>query len=221
MATSGQYATALSVIDTIEDAFERIDRDPSSLEQRHLISARRSLNMVLRRWSGVKRAQHRIEEHIEPLISGTATYNLPTGGFDIIDAVVRDSDGLDLGLVLISKAERLRRPNKTTQSSRPVDLYVNRQEQPTLTVWPVPDNSNMSLVYNYVRYNQEVVTLGEDVDVVLLWEEAVVAKLAEKLAEKYAPERLQEKRALAKEAFDDATMAERDTSDTIIGVFGR
>lgn len=221
MATSGTYTTTLTVIEAIDEAFERIDRDPADLQQRHLTGARRSLNILLRSWARYKTAQYRIEQREEPILANTETYNLPAGGIDILDAVVRNSDNQDLALQIISKSEYLYLPDKTQTSDRPVQLFVDRQEQPTVTLWPKPDAAGDTLVYNYIRTVQNATTFGEDVDIVMLWEEALHAGLAMKLAEKYNNDLFKMKKSLYGEALENALIMERDTSDTVIGLGGR
>jgi hypothetical protein len=76
-------------------------------------------------------------------------------------------------------------PNKTFQSNRPLQFWLDRQAQsPVLNLWPVPNaQATTSQVVTWVqRHIMDVGTMAQQVEVPQRWYEAVVAMLAAKMA---------------------------------------
>ena len=64
---------------------------------------------------------------------------------DVLEAVIQRASE-DLSIVRMGRQEYLSIPKKTTQG-RPTQFYVDRQITPTMTVWPVPENSTDTLIF--------------------------------------------------------------------------
>ena len=142
MTTSGSTDFELDVSDYIEEAFERC-----GLEVRtgyDLKTAKRSLNLMLGDWANRGLNQWTIEQTTVTLTQGTANYTLGASTIDVLDAVVR-RDGTDISLERISRSEYINIPTKTTQA-RPSQFFVDRQIDPTLKLWPVPENSTDTVI---------------------------------------------------------------------------
>lgn len=76
-------------------------------------------------------------------------------------------------------------PNKTFQSNRPLQFWLDRQAQsPVLNLWPVPNaQATTSQVVTWVqRHIMDVGTMAQQVEVPQRWYEALVAMLAAKMA---------------------------------------
>lgn len=76
-------------------------------------------------------------------------------------------------------------PNKTFQSNRPLQFWLDRQAQsPVLNLWPVPNaQATTSQVVTWVqRHVMDVGTMSQQVEVPQRWYEALVAMLAAKMA---------------------------------------
>jgi len=76
-------------------------------------------------------------------------------------------------------------PNKSFQSNRPLQFWLDRQAQsPVLNIWPVPNAQ--ATVYQVVtwiqRHIMDVGTMSQEVEVPQRWYEAIVAMLAAKMA---------------------------------------
>jgi hypothetical protein len=76
-------------------------------------------------------------------------------------------------------------PNKTFQSNRPLQFWLDRQAQsPVLNLWPVPNAQ--ATVYQVVtwvqRHIMDVGTMSQEVEVPQRWYEAIVSMLAAKMA---------------------------------------
>lgn len=154
MATSGTTTFNPDFTEIAEEAFERAGREMRSGYD--LRTARRSMNLLTIEWQNRGINMWTIEEGTVSLTEGTATYNLPADTIDLMEQVVRTGAGSvttqsDLNLSRISVSTYSSIPNKLSQG-RPIQAYIDRgRDNPTLTVWPVPDSNNYTLVYWRMR----------------------------------------------------------------------
>jgi hypothetical protein len=187
MTTSGTAVFNLDLSELIEEAFERVG---SELRTGYdLRTARRSLNLLFADWANRGINMWTIEQGSIPLVAGTATYNLPTDTVDLIEHVIRTGAGnastqADLTISRISVSTYATIPNKL-QQARPIQLYIDRQLQPTVTVWPVPDTSQpYTLIYWRLRRIQDAGDGVNTMDVPFRFVPCMVAGLAYYLAMK-------------------------------------
>jgi hypothetical protein len=181
-------------------------------------TARRSLALLLMSWSNLGVNLWTVQEGTIPLVSGTATYNLPPDTVDLIEHVIRTGTGTsqsDLSISRISVSTYATLPNKTN-TGRPVQCYINRQSPtPTITLWPVPDDSqSYTLVYWRLRRLQDAGTGGTEQDVPFRFLPALIAGTAYHMALK-TPEgmaRLPMLKAQYDETLADAMAEDRDRS---------
>jgi hypothetical protein len=205
MTTSGTAAFNLDLSEIVEEAFERVG---SELRTGYdLRTARRSLNLLFADWANRGINMWTIEQGSIPLVAGTATYNLPTDTVDLIEHVIRTGTGnastqADLTISRISVSTYATIPNKL-QQARPIQLYIDRQIQPTVTVWPVPDNSQpYTLIYWRLRRIQDAGDGVNTMDVPFRFVPCMVAGLSYYLAMKI-PGGL-ERLPVLKEQYDEA-----------------
>lgn len=93
MSTSGSYSFTYDYGEMISEAAERAGLDPASLEARHLVSMRRSLNLILAELDNyVSDAEYRLDRVETDLVSGRRAVLLPEGTIDVLDAQIRDAD---------------------------------------------------------------------------------------------------------------------------------
>lgn len=146
------------------------------------------------------------------MVDGTATYNTTSGTICILDAVLRRS-GVDTPMFPMSRSEYAAIPSKTTEGL-PSRFYLARAiTTPTITVWPVPENSTDDMLYWRVRRLQDVGDPSNTLDVASRWFEPVASGLAAKLAVKFAPDRIKLLVPLAEAAFAEAHREERERGD--------
>ncbi|MEN9418436.1 MAG: hypothetical protein RI988_2056 [Pseudomonadota bacterium] len=113
-------------------------------------------------------------------------------------------------------------PNKTFQSNRPLQFWLDRQAQsPVLNLWPVPNaQATTSQVVTWVqRYIMDVGTMSQQVEVPQRWYEALVAMLAAKMAMEMMgvdPQIIPMLDAKAAQALAVAQAEERDNSPIMI-----
>jgi hypothetical protein len=152
MATSGTTAFNLDLTEIVEEAFERAGSEMRTGYD--LRTARRSLNLLFADWANRGLNMWTFEQGTIALVPGTATYNLPADTVDLMEHVIRTGAGsastqADLTITRISVSTYATIPNKL-QQARPIQVWIQRLvDNPTITVWPVPDNSQ---VYTFVYW---------------------------------------------------------------------
>ena len=157
MATSGTAAFNPDIAEICEEAFERC-----GLEMRSgydLRTARRSLNIMSAEWSNRVLNLWTVAEGTLSITAGTATYTLPSDTIDLLEHVIRTGSGStqsDQSLTRISGSTYATLTSKNSEG-KPVQIYVDRQATPTVTLWPVPDSaSTYTLVYWRIRRIEDV-----------------------------------------------------------------
>jgi len=156
--TSGTSTFNLDLTELVEEAFERAGSEMRTGYD--LRTARRSLNLLFADWANRGVNMFTFEQGTIPLVQGTATYNLPTDTVDLLEQVIRTNAGntstqVDLTITRISVSTYATIPNKL-QQARPIQVWIERLNTPTITVWPVPDGSqSYQFVYWRMRRIQD------------------------------------------------------------------
>jgi hypothetical protein len=140
------------------------------------------------------------------LTQGTATVTLGSDVVSILEVVLR-RDNTDYVLNQISRTDYVTLPDKTTQG-RPSQFWFNRQIEPVINLWAVPENSTDQIIYYYVQRLEDADTLVNTTDMPFRFYPCMVAGLAYYTAMKRAPERLQILKGIYEEEFQRA--AEED-----------
>ncbi len=217
MATSGTYGFSPEIAELCDEAFERVGIDPETLTARHIRSARRSLNLLLSDWATKGCKLWTVDTQTVPMVQGTATYNCPGETIALLEVTLR-SNGIDTIITPMARDEYMYTPDKTSQGF-PSRYYFDRQRTvPTVTLWQVPNNSTDTLRFTRFRRLQDVGAASNQPEIPYLWQEALTAGWAAKIAEKYNPERegaLFDKSAAA---FDRADVEDRQRTPTRIRV---
>ena len=206
MATSSSTNFELDVADYIEEAFERC-----GLEVRtgyDMKTAKRSLNLMLAEWANRGLNQWTIVQRTQALTQGTQEYALATDTIDILSLVVRRSD-TDFSLQRVSRDQFLNIPTKTTQS-RPTQFFLDRQVTPNLKVWPTPENSTDTLVFDVLTRMDDADTFTNTLDMPFRFFPCLAAGLAYYISIKRAPNRAQLLKAMYEEEFERAMTEDRD-----------
>jgi len=217
MATSGTYLWSPELAECIDEAFERCRVDPSTVDISHVISARRSINLMLVEWAAEDQQDFRIDRITVPLVLGTQTYTVdPSVDGRIIDLnmVSLRRSSVDTTLTPMGRDEWLDIPTKTTQG-RPAQYFIDkRQNSITISLWPVPENSTDTLIIDAMRKYADAGGSLNTPDIPYYMREAFCAGLALKLGEKFAPEQMiarLEYRAV--KAFKLANAAQKNRGD--------
>lgn len=225
MATSGSFAFDPTFASILDEAAERAGMDPASLNQKHITSARNSLNYMLVDWAARDGDPlYRIDTVSTTVASGTNTLALAAGAYDVLDLMIDvDQDNNERHLRRVSRQDYLSLTDKT-EVGDPTMYYVDMAtlNTPTITFWPTP-NSTISVRYDYMRYHETLGALSETLDVHRPWLEAIVSGLALRLAEKYNMERVGYLMPKAEAAYQTARRAGSGNSRIVIAGrgFGR
>jgi hypothetical protein len=130
MATSGNTAFNLELVELVEEAFERAGSELRSGYD--LRTARRSLNLLFADWANRGINMWTFEQGSITLIPGVSTYALPNDTVDLLEHVIRTgansvSTQADLSITRISVSTYATIPNKL-QQGRPIQLWVQRMD---------------------------------------------------------------------------------------------
>ena len=121
--------------DLIEEAFERCGQELRT--GYNFRTARRSLNLLTIEWANRGLNFWTVEQGQIPMVTGQAMYPMPTDTINLLDTVIRQSNGtsnqIDINISSISESTYMSLPNKLAQG-RPIQVWYNRQsgqENPT------------------------------------------------------------------------------------------
>lgn len=216
MAVSGTTAFNLDLTEIVEEAFERAGSEMRTGYD--LRTARRSLNLLFADWANRGINMWTFEQGTITLVAGTATYNLPADTVDLMEHVIRTGAGsastqADLTISRISVSTYATIPNKL-QQARPIQVWIQRlQDIPTITVWPVPDDSQTyTFVYWRLRRIDDAGTGINTMDVPFRFLPCMVAGLSYYLALKVkgGADRLPILKQQYDEAWDLASTEDRE-----------
>lgn len=207
----------------VEEAFERCGQEMRTGYD--LRTARRSLNLLLLDWANRGINLWTIDQGSIPLVTGTATYDLPVDTVDLLDHVIRTGTGsnqIDINISRISVSTYAMIPNKTA-TGRPIQVWVDRKsgatnsssvvQYPQITVWPTPDPSTTYTFYYWrLRRMQDAGNGVNGQDIPFRMLPAMVAGLAYHLAMKIpgAEQRIQLLKASYDEAWQLASEEDRE-----------
>jgi hypothetical protein len=154
MVSSGTYSWQLNISDIVDEAYELAGWE--ARDGNDLITARRSLNLLLTEWASKGVNLWTIEEDSLDLVAGTAAYNLGPETVDVLTVMQRDTDSIDTNMTRISIEEYMSYPDKSAQGSISQFALQKGATQPTLYVYPTPNDSTVDLVFWKVRYSQDI-----------------------------------------------------------------
>ena len=206
MTVSGSTDFELDVADYVEEAFERC-----GLEVRtgyDLKTAKRSMNLMFADWANRGLNQWTISQKNLALVSGDGEYDLGTSTIDVLSLVVR-RDGTDYALDRISRDEYLNIPTKST-TGRPTQYFIDRQINPVLKLWPLPDNSTDVVYYDALIRLDDADNYTNTLQVPFRFYPALAAGLADYISIKRAPDRAQMLKSVYEEEIGRAMDEDRD-----------
>ena len=208
MTTSGSKNFELDVSEYIEEAFERC-----GLEVRtgyDLKTARRSLNLLLADWANRGLNQWTIKQRSLTVAQADGEYDLGTDVIDVLSVVIRRA-GTDYSLERLSRDDFLTIPSKSTQG-RPSQFFLDRQLNPNLKIWPIPENSTDVIYYDALTRIDDADDYTNTMDMPFRFYPCLAAGLAYYIALKRAPNRVQMLKAIYEEEFERAATEDRDRS---------
>ena len=210
MATSNSTDFEPNVAEFIEEAYERC-----GLELRtgyDLKSARRSINLMLAEWANRGLNQWTISEATQTVTEGTREYTLDSSVIDILDVVLRRTEGsttTDTQMSRVSRSEYINIPTKGTKA-RPNQYFLDKQNTPVLKIWPAPENSTDILVFNKMVRMDDADKATNTMDFPFRFYPCFVAGLAYYLSMKRNPQLTEQLKIIYEEEFRRAADEDED-----------
>lgn len=134
-----------------------------------------------------------------------------TGGTTLdIQQIYFSIANLSRTLTAISRAEWTYYPNKEQQAT-PSSFYLDRQNTPIMTLWPTPDNTYQTIVYNRSLQIMDVTQMNQNINIPQRFMKAVRDQLSFEMAFKFANDRADKLKALADASY--ALAAREDVED--------
>jgi hypothetical protein len=172
---------------------------------------------MLAEWANRGLNQWTVAEKTVAMVKDTATYNIDTSNatapIDVLDAFVREtvnSVETDVPLSRMSRSEYSHISTKGT-TGKPNQVFVNKQLTPTITVYPVPDQSSKyTVVMNVLTRMDDADAATNTMDLPFRFYPCLAAGLAYYMALKRAPDRIQVLKALYEEEFERALSQDRE-----------
>jgi|TARA_R110000803_G_scaffold210588_1_gene282811 hypothetical protein len=153
MATSGTFNFNLDIDEVIQEATEMIGGENTLGHEP--ASARRSINLMLTDWQNRGILLWSTEVTAVTVVASVTSYALSNSTIDALEVVVNRNNN-DLQLTRISFEEYLLIPNKS-QTGRASQYTVKRdRDNPTLSIWPIPENSTDVLKIERISQLQDV-----------------------------------------------------------------
>ena len=210
MATSNSTDFEPNVAEFIEEAYERC-----GLELRtgyDLKSARRSINLMLAEWANRGLNQWTISEATQTVTEGTREYTLDSSVIDILDVVLRRTEGsttTETQMSRVSRSEYINIPTKGTKA-RPNQYFLDKQNTPVLKIWPAPENSTDILVFNKMVRMDDADKATNTMDLPFRFYPCFVAGLAYYLSMKRNPQLTEQLKIIYEEEFRRAADEDED-----------
>ena len=180
MATSGTNTFRPEIDEIVTEACERCGLDPTLIDRKVAVSARRSLNLMFSEWSVRGVNYWCTAETTLSLTASTRNYSLPVGTIDVLTAVLR-RDGNDTLLTRLSMTDYNAQVNKTSEG-KTSQYFFDRQYTPQIYLWPVPENSTDTIIYWGLTQLEDATASYQDTDVPYRWTEAMCSGLAARLS---------------------------------------
>ena len=204
MATSGTTAFDLQIDDIIEEAYERCGMRTNSGND--IRSARRSLNLLFSEWGNRGVHLWKVQLNEATLVAGQATYTVATDVNDVLEAYISSTSTAgntastnDISLTKIDRSAYAALPNKYA-TGQPSQYYVDRQTDPTISLYLTPDAATYTTLKFYtINRIEDAGSFTNTADVAYRFLPCMCSGLAYYLAQKRAPDRIQ----LLKQLYED------------------
>lgn len=189
MATSGTATWSPSIIEMLQEAYER-----AGLEMRSgydVTTGRRSFQLLMVEFASMQLNMWSEESVSLTLTPSTTSYSLPADTVDVIEGTIRLNAGnvatqSDMVISRTSMFDYIAIPNKLT-TGQPTQYAIERGvSTPTIYFYPTPDASQTyTFFYRKLRRLQDAGTTGLiTADVPFRFYDAVIAGLAYRIASK-------------------------------------
>lgn len=204
---SGTTGFRPTILELLEEAWERATGGQEMRTGYQLRTARRSFNFLTLDWQNRGYNFWTLRTNTYPLIVGEPTVYLPFDVMDVSDATV-SIDNVDRTLRRLTMPDYTQIPTKRTPGS-PTQMQVHRTAtQVLLTLWPVPNKAYTLTTYE-LRRIQDAGTGSTVADIPYRFLPAIVAGLAFYIASKIGGDAVN-RVPMLKAQYDDAFQAAVD-----------
>lgn len=222
MSSSNAWDFALTNAEIVTSAYALCRIRRTSLLAEHMVDARIQLNLMFSSWANLQPNLWEVDLVTVPLTQATATYSVDAKTVMILDAYVRTGSGASLNdriIFPVSRSEYASYPNKDVQGF-PSVFWFDRQINPAITLWQVPDQSGVyTLRYYRVTQMQDAnLPAGETPNLPYRWLDAAVTGLSARLASIYAPDLEDKRKADAEKAWNIAATQDVENTPMFISV---
>lgn len=219
LSTSGTYNFTLPNASVVLEAFDRIGIQPPQVSRHMLASARTSLNLEFIDWENSGFNFWKLTSGSLTLVAGTGTYLMPSNLVTVEEVYYSQVNALGTGvnsdrmLTPITRDQYAMITNKNQQGV-PTQYWFQMLQTPQITLWEVPQSGQAAPNYTVSWYGLQQMQdanlgVGEVPDVARRGIDALCARMAVRLAEKFGPkdpnartQMMMEKKTLAAEAWD-------------------
>lgn len=187
MTSSGSTDFSLSRNDIIEEAFQliQIGQEGEPITAAFLVSANRSLNMMVKTWMADGIKLWKLTDRNLGLAVGKATYTLSPRPLEITNVRIKDG-AQETPIISLSRQEYFTLPNKESRGT-PVNWYYDPQVATgVLYIWPTPSDATKTIKYTSRDPLEDFDTATDTPDFPQEWFEALAYNLAIRLAPKYS-----------------------------------
>ena len=217
-SSSGTYNFTLYNSSVVIEAFERIRILPQELTSHHFLSARNSLNLLMIEIENAGFQFWKLASGTLTLVAGQATYTLPTTLVTVEEVYYSQvnafGSGVNLDRIMIpmTRTEYAELTNKLQQGI-PTRYWAQMTYPQQMTLWEVPAAGQTAPTYVVSWYGlqqmQDAANMGanETPDAPRRAWDALCAKLAVRLCEKFGPAEPQAHAAMMAEKVRMADMA--------------
>lgn len=153
MSSSGTYNFSMDIDEVIQEASEMIGGEQTLGHEPK--SARRSINLLLQDWQNRGVMLWSVDTSTVSLTTSVTAYSFSSATVDVLEAV-HNRDNRDIQLQRISMEEYMKIPNKG-QTGRTTQYAIrNGRDNPTMYLWPIPENSTDTIKVETFTYLQDV-----------------------------------------------------------------
>jgi hypothetical protein len=192
MSTSNQFSYNPALGSLVLQAFARCQVRRTELTQTHMEDAYNEANLLQSDWSADGVLFWTVELVQQQLTAGSPSYGIPSNTVSVMDVFIAPNNGQSGQNRLITPFSRTDYASlaNPTQQGFPTSFWYNRALTPTITLWPVPDDSTTYLMsyYVYTQPDDAVLRDGKQAAIPYWWLNAYVADLAHRLSRIYAPQ---------------------------------
>ena len=225
MTTSGTQSI-LAFDDLLVESFSRNGIRGDQITNDHINECARSANLMLTSWAseGFKQYQLKLYQPVltpnQGKLSLANGFTFPTGTMQIFSSIIIVPGGgtqqYAVPMIRIARYDYEAIPDKSNVN-RPDrffwDGFGTTLDQRYMQLWPVPDQAYTLRIWCVTR-SQDIGGLSNTPDVSYEWQDAFAAGLAARMAEKYAPDRFDQKQQLFASAYQVAKWADRERGPT-------